>query len=355
MQAVQETAPLNAQVNDISNINTQNSKINADNSTINDTTSEINSVDTLNAIDTLPNISTQENGVQSSVNRVTEEVHNAMKKIGLNVSENATGIQEANTKFMSSDNNLFDRNYVSNYANDFVQAMSEKSGRSYIALSQETDNLADELVNKALTGNSVLDGNREFQTVVRNFKDVLREGIKKNTNLHNNVYGANEVLNAQVQDVENGDYSSLNISENANNNIKFAPVSENGQNVGYVIEQGIDYTNQLSETSFAVKQKNGEYETKQGVTYGRFGTHQSSNGSYIVSYLPTGNATAIFPNQDTAIEFMKQVENETSGYSIYLHNDNDGITKTGGEISQFINALNTIKSNLQVKENSAKI
>ena len=84
-------------------------------------------------------------------------------------------------------------------------------------------------------------------------------------------------------------------------------------------------------------------ETKQGVTYGRFSTHQSSNGGYIVSYLPTGNATTIFPNQDTAIEFMKQVENETSGYSIYLHNDNDGITKTGGEISQFINALNTIK------------
>ena len=354
LQTVQETAPLNAQVNDISNINTQNSKINADNSTINDTTSEINSVDTLNAIDTLPNISMQENGVQSSVNRVTEEVHNAMNKVGLNVSESATGIQEANTKFMSNNDNLFDRNYVSNYANDFVQAMSEKNGRSYTVLSQETDNLADELVNKTLTGNSVLDGNREFQTVVRNFKDVLREGIKKNANLHNNVYGANEVLNAQVQDIENGDYSSLNISENANNNIKFAPVSENGQNVGYVIEQGIDYTNQLSETSFAVKQKNGEYETKQGVTYGRFGTHQSSNGSYIVSYLPTGNATAIFPNQDTAIEFMKQVENETSGYSIYLHNDNDGITKTGGEISQFINALNTIKSNLQVKENSAK-
>lgn len=329
------------------------SEINTDNSIINDTADSVNSADTPTTTDTAFN-DTQENGVQSSVNRVTDEVHNAMNKVGLNVSESATGIQEANTRFMSSNDNLFDRNYVSNYANDFVQAMSEKSGRSYTVLSQETDNLADELVNKTLTGNSVLDGNREFQTVVRNFKDVLREGIKKNTNLHNNVYGANEVLNAQVQDIENGDYSSLNISENANNNIKFAPVSENGQNVGYVIEQGIDYTNQLSETSFAVKQKNGEYETKQGVTYGRFGTHQSSNGSYIVSYLPTGNATAIFPNQDTAIEFMKQVENETSGYSIYLHNDNDGITKTGGEISQFINALNTIKSNLQVKENSAK-
>lgn len=329
------------------------SEINTDNSIINDTADSVNSADTPTTTDTAFN-DTQENGVQSSVNRVTEEVHNAMNKVGLNVSESATGIQEANTKFMSNNDNLFDRNYVSNYANDFVQAMSEKNGRSYTVLSQETDNLADELVNKTLTGNSVLDGNREFQTVVRNFKDILREGIKKNTNLHNNVYGANEVLNAQVQDIENGDYSSLNISENANNNIKFAPVSENGQNVGYVIEQGIDYTNQLSETSFAVKQKNGEYETKQGVTYGRFGTHQSSNGSYIVSYLPTGNATAILPNQDTAIEFMKQVENETSGYSIYLHNDNDGITKTGGEISQFINALNTIKSNLQVKENSAK-
>ena len=329
------------------------SEINTDNSIINDTADSVNSADTPTTTDTAFN-DTQENGVQPSVNRVTDEVHNAMNKVGLNVSESATGIQEANTRFMSSNDNLFDKNYVSNYANDFVQAMSEKNGRSYTVLSRETDNLADELVNKTLTGNSVLDGNREFQTVVRNFKDVLREGIKKNTNLHNNVYGANEVLNAQVQDVENGDYSSLNISENANNNIKFAPVSENGQNVGYVIEQGIDYTNQLSETSFAVKQKNGEYETKQGVTYGRFGTHQSSNGSYIVSYLPTGNATAIFPNQDTAIEFMKQVENETSGYSIYLHNDNDGITKTGGEISQFINALNTIKSNLQVKENSAK-
>lgn len=329
------------------------SEINTDNSIINDTVDGVNSADTSTTTDTVFN-DTQENGVQPSVNRVTEEVHNAMNKVGLNVSESVTGIQEANTKFMSNNDNLFDRNYVSNYANDFVQAMSEKNGRSYTVLSQETDNLADELVNKTLTGNSVLDGNREFQTVVRNFKDILREGIKKNTNLHNNVYGANEVLNAQVQDIENGDYSSLNISENANNNIKFAPVSENGQNVGYVIEQGIDYTNQLSETSFAVKQKNGEYETKQGVTYGRFGTHQSSNGSYIVSYLPTGNATAILPNQDTAIEFMKQVENETSGYSIYLHNDNDGITKTGGEMPQFINALNTVKSNLQVKENSVK-
>lgn len=329
------------------------SEINTDNSIINDTADSVNSADTPTTTDTAFN-DTQENGVQSSVNRVTDEVHNAMNKVGLNVSESATGIQEANTRFMSSNDNLFDKNYVSNYANDFVQAMSEKNGRSYTVLSQETDNLADELVNKTLTGNSVLDGNREFQTVVRNFKDILREGIKKNTNLHNNVYGANEVLNAQVQDIENGDYSSLNISENANNNIKFAPVSENGQNVGYVIEQGIDYTNQLSETSFAVKQKNGEYETKQGVTYGRFGTHQSSNGSYIVSYLPTGNATAILPNQDTAIEFMKQVENETSGYSIYLHNDNDGITKTGGEMPQFINALNTVKSNLQVKENSVK-
>ena len=354
LQTVQETAPLNAQVNDISNINTQNSKISADNSTINDTTSEINSVDTLNAIDTLPNISTQENGVQSSANHVTDSVHNAMKKIGLNVSENATGIQEANTKFMSSDNNLFDRNYVSNYANDFVQAMSEKSGRSYTALSQETDNLADELVNKALTGNSVLDGNREFQTVVRNFKDVLREGIKKNANLHNNVYGANEVLNAQVQDIENGDYSSLNITENPNNNVTFAPITENEQNIGYIIERDNGYSNELSESDFTVKQKNGEYGTRNGVTYGHFGTHQNSNGNNIVSYLPTGNAVAILPNQNSAIEFMKQVENETSGYSIYLYDDN-GVTKTGGDMSQFINVLNNAKNAVQVEQNSGNV
>ena len=354
LQAVQETAPLNAQVNDISNINTQNSKINADNSTINDTTSEINSVDTLNAIDTLPNISTQENGVQSSVNRVTEEVHNAMNKVGLNVSESATGIHEANTKFMSNNDNLFDRNYVSNYANDFVQAMSEKSGRSYTVLSQETDNLADELVNKTLTGNSVLDGNREFQTVVRNFKDVLREGIKKNANLHNNVYGANEVLNAQVQDIENGDYSSLNITENPNNNVTFAPITENEQNIGYVIERDNGYSNELSESDFTVKQKNGEYGTRNGITYGHFGTHQNSNGNNIVSYLPTGNAVAILPNQNSAIEFMKQAENETSGYSIYLYDDN-GVTKTGGDMSQFINVLNNAKNAVQVEQNSGNV
>lgn len=354
LQAVQETAPLNAQVNDISNINTQNSKINADNSTINDTTSEINSVDTLNAIDTLPNISTQENGVQSSANHVTDSVHNAMKKIGLNVSENATGIQEANTKFMSKNDNLFDRNYVSNYANDFVQAMSEKSGRSYTALSQETDNLADELVNKALTGNSVLDGNREFQTVVRNFKDVLREGIKKNANLHNNVYGANEVLNAQVQDIENGDYSSLNITENPNNNVTFAPITENEQNIGYIIERDNGYSNELSESDFTVKQKNGEYGTRNGITYGHFGTHQNSNGNNIVSYLPTGNAVAILPNQNSAIEFMKQAENETSGYSIYLYDDN-GVTKTGGDMLQFISVLNNAKNAVQVEQNPGNV
>ena len=183
--------------------------------------------------------------------------------------------------------------------------MSEKNGRSYTVLSQETDNLADELVNKTLTGNSVLDGNREFQTIVRNFKDVLREGIKKNANLHNNVYGANEVLNAQVQDIENGDYSSLNITENPNNNVTFAPITENEQNIGYVIERDNGYSNELSESDFAVKQKNGEYGTRNGITYGHFGTHQNSNGNNIVSYLPTGNAVAILPNQNSAIEFYE--------------------------------------------------
>lgn len=339
LQAVQETSPLN----DTNNIDAQNGEINVDNSTINDVTGNVS----------ISN-DTQENSVQSSVNRVTEEVHNAMNKVGLNVSESATGIQEANTKFMSNNDNLFDRNYVSNYANDFVQAMSEKSGRSYTVLSQETDNLADELVNKTLTGNSVIDGNREFQTVVRNFKDVLREGIKKNANLHNNVYGANEVLNAQVQDIENGDYSSLNITENLNNNVTFAPITENEQNIGYVIERDNGYSNELSESDFAVKQKNGEYGTRNGITYGHFGTHQNSNGSYIVSYLPTGNATAILPNQNSAIEFMKQAENETSGYSIYLHDDN-GVTKTGGDMSQFINALNNAKNSVQVEQNADNI
>ena len=329
------------------------SEINTDNSIINDTADSVNSADTPTTTDTAFN-DTQENGVQSSVNRVTEEVHNAMNKVGLNVSESATVIQEANTKFMSNNDNLFDRNYVSNYANDFVQAMSEKNGRSYTVLSQETDNLADELVNKTLTGNSVLDGNREFQPVVRNFKDVLREGIKKNANLHNNVYGANEVLNAQVQDIENGDYSSLNITENPNNNVTFAPITENEQNIGYIIERDNGYSNELSESDFTVKQKNGEYGTRNGITYGHFGTHQNSNGNNIVSYLPTGNAVAILPNQNSAIEFMKQAENETSGYSIYLYDDN-GVTKTGGDMSQFINVLNNAKNTVQVEQNSGNI
>lgn len=348
LNQVQQFNENQKQQNDVST-----SEINTDNSIINDTADGVNSADTPTTTDTVSN-DTQENGVQSSVNRVTEEVHNAMNKVGLNVSESATGIQEANTKFMSNNDNLFDRNYVSNYANDFVQAMSEKSGRSYTVLSQETDNLADELVNKTLTGNSVLDGNREFQTVVRNFKDVLREGIKKNANLHNNVYGANEVLNAQVQDIENGDYSSLNITENPNNNVTFAPITENGQNIGYIIERDNGYSNELSESDFAVKQKNGEYGTRNGITYGHFGTHQNSNGSYIVSYLPTGNATAILPNQNSAIDFMKQAENETSGYSIYLYDDN-GVTKTGGDMLQFINVLNNAKNAVQVEQNSGNV
>ena len=60
----------------------------------------------------------------------------------------------------------------------------------------------------------------------------------------------------------------LNITENPNNNVTFAPITENEQNIGYVIERDNGYSNELSESDFAVKQKNGEYGTRNGITYG---------------------------------------------------------------------------------------
>ena len=114
------------------------------------------------------------------------------------------------------------------------------------------------------------------------------------------------------------------------------------------------YSNELSESDFAVKQKNGEYGTRNGITYGHFGMHTNSKGGIIITYLPIGKAVAILPNQNSAIEFMKQAENETSGYSIYLYDDN-GVTKTGGDMSQFINVLNNAKNAVQVEQNSGNV
>ena len=73
----------------------------------------------------------------------------------------------------------------------------------------------------------------------------------------------------------------MNITENPNNNVTFAPITENEQNIGYVIERDNGYSNELSESDFTVKQKNGEYGTRNGITYGHFGTHQNSNGNNI--------------------------------------------------------------------------
>lgn len=48
------------------------------------------------------------------------------------------------------------------------------------------------------------------------------------------------------------------------------------------------YSNELSESDFTVKQKNGEYGTRNGITYGHFGMHTNSKGGIIITYLPIG-------------------------------------------------------------------
>ncbi len=140
---------------------------------------------------------------------VAETMNNTIKSVPADTSH----MQETNEMFQSEKNVLFDKEFVSRYADDFVAAIANKNGSAYQQLSTLTDNLAGELTNYTLAGQSSLSGNKNFEITANAFKSVLTDAVNKNAALHNNAYGNSDVLNAQVNDIRNGDFSVMNITE----------------------------------------------------------------------------------------------------------------------------------------------
>lgn len=156
---------------------------------------------------------------------LTASIAETMNKTIKGVPADTSHMQETNEMFQSEKDVLFDKEFVSRYADDFVSGMANKNSILYQQLSASTGSLADELTNYTLTGQSVLSGNNGFELTANAFKAVLIDAVNKNAVLHNNAYGSNDVLNAQVNDIRNGDFSVMNIAPKTEQN-QTTPIAE---------------------------------------------------------------------------------------------------------------------------------
>lgn len=109
------------------------------------------------------------------------------------------------------------------------------------------------------------------------------------------------------------------------------------------------YSNELSESDFAVKQKNGEYGTRNGITYGHFGMHTNSKGGIIITYLPIGKAVAVVPDRQQADKFVIEAEKSTKKYLLYLYKTENGEIAVGSDVNSFMNVIKNIQSDIEDK------
>lgn len=109
------------------------------------------------------------------------------------------------------------------------------------------------------------------------------------------------------------------------------------------------YSNELSESDFAVKEKNGEYGTRNGITYGHFGMHTNSKGGIIITYLPIGKAVAVVPDRQQADKFVIEAEKSTKKYLLYLYKTENGEIAVGGDVNSFMNVIKNIQSDIEDK------
>ena len=108
------------------------------------------------------------------------------------------------------------------------------------------------------------------------------------------------------------------------------------------------YSNELSESDFAVKQKNGEYGTRNGITYGHFGMHTNSKGGIIITYLPIGKAVAVVPDRQQADKFVIEAEKSTKKYLLYLYKTENGEIAVGSDVNSFMNVIKNIQSDIEI-------
>lgn len=121
---------------------------------------------------------------QTAARNITNEVAAHMRKTYVGVAADLSRMTESNRRFLSSRDNLFDREFVSSYAEDFVNVIAQTHGKAYQALSAMTGDIAGELTDYVLTGQLALAGDKNFRVTAQAFSDVLRNGAEKNELLH---------------------------------------------------------------------------------------------------------------------------------------------------------------------------
>lgn len=328
----------------------------------------------------------QESPLDSSIQSLTNTIASHMDETHIGAPPDTAHMMETNTKFLSDGNNLFDKDFVARYANDFVAGMANKNSNAYQKLSAVTDDIASELTNYAITGESELSDSKEFKVTAKAFSNIVIDAVKKNAVLHNNLYGENDVLNAQVNDIKNGNLNVMNISEKTGS-IENQPeqdiryIRDENETPGFIQSSTYerDYADKLSNVhyitslykldqkniDYAVKKqhkgeyatlkRNGAIEIKNGLIYGKFAASKMDSGGYGITYLPIGIAVDKFNTQREAVKFMKEMDKQTENIDLNLWHFNgkyDLYQDSDGMLKQFMDTVNTVKENIQDKPES---
>ncbi len=215
------------------------------------------------------NVNVQSQTNINSVAALTKSVSETMAGTRVGLPTDTSHIQETNAAFQAEADNVFDREFVNRYAEDFVSSMANKNGNAYKKLSSLTDNLTGELTSYVLTGQSALSSDASFQVTANAFKTVLTDAVNKNAILHSRTYGSSDILNEQVNAVRNGDFSVLDV-----NKYGFRDVAAEDKVPGLLQDEYSDALTQEERTAIDA------LATATGVTVKIVPAIRKSNGCY---------------------------------------------------------------------------
>ena len=140
-------------------------------------------------------------------------------------------IFDANVKFLSSPDNVIDRDHISDYAKIFVDAIADNNSMAYNEISQITDDIPSALTDSVIN-NTVPDelkDNRFYSQTVNTFEKLLKSSLQSEYLIRNKIYSDNATLSEQMSEIiNNGNFSTVN-SVKSNNNDE---ISDENSNVG---------------------------------------------------------------------------------------------------------------------------
>ena len=140
-------------------------------------------------------------------------------------------IFDANVKFLSSPDNVIDRDHISDYAKIFVDAIADNNSMAYNEISQITDDIPSALTDSVIN-NTVPDelkDNRFYSQTVNTFEKLLKSSLQSEYLIRNKIYSDNATLSEQMSEIiNNGNFSTVN-SVKSNNNDE---ISDENSSVG---------------------------------------------------------------------------------------------------------------------------